>query len=94
MVAAVLARHKALEQAPANVVVSDHQQHHRELGVHPAVARAASDAIAQPQPQTQRQGGHRQQGAETHELVRHGQQPLAFGHALGRHHGQVDKNAR
>ena len=76
MAALAGARLKLAQQARAHVVVGDHRQHHRQLGVHPAIARAPANAVAQPQPQPQTQRRHRQQGGKAQQLARHEQQAL------------------
>ncbi len=69
-----------------------HQRHHRQLGVHPAIARSPADAITHPEPDPECQRRHRQQRGEAHQLARHQHQPLVFGLRVGRHHGQIHKN--
>ena len=54
----------------------------------------SSSEVPQPQPQPQRNGGHGQQGGKAHQLARHEQQAVAFGGRAGRHHRQVDEDAR
>ena len=94
MAARVAVGHKILEHACAKMVVRQRQQHHQQLGVHPAIAWAAPDAVTQPQPEPQHQRRHRQQGGESQQLAGHQQQALALGHAALGHHGQVHKNPR
>jgi hypothetical protein len=51
------AGHKLAQQHGAGMVVAQHQHHHGQLGMHPAVARPAADAVAQPEPQAQPSAG-------------------------------------
>ncbi|MCY1380371.1 hypothetical protein D9M69_681860 [compost metagenome] len=62
--------------------------------MHPAVARAAPDAVAQPEPGAEHQCRHGQEGGEAQQLARHQQQALTLRDRLGGHHRQVDEDAR
>ena len=58
------------------------------------MAGTQADAVAQPQNKPQRHRWQHQHAGKAVELARHQQQPLAFGMAVGRHHGQVDEQPR
>ncbi len=55
---------------------------------------AAAVAKTQPQPQSQSDGQHAQRRHEAVQLAGHEQQTLTLGRAVGRHHGQIDEQAR
>jgi hypothetical protein len=71
-------------------MVGGEADHQGGLGVQPA----AREAIAEPQPKAKPDRQHAERGDEAVQLARHQQQPLAFGPAVGRNHGQVDEDAR
>ena len=73
-------------------MVADDEQDEKEFGVHPAVARAYADAIAQVQPHAEHDGDHGQDGGEAVQAPGHAQQRgLDRGVRLL---GQVHENAR
>jgi hypothetical protein len=84
-------RIEAPQQRAAGMVVADHPEHEHELGVHPAAA--ATDAVAEPQQQAERERRHHQQAREAVQPARHQQQPLALGVAVGRDHGEIDEQS-
>ncbi|MNV21912.1 hypothetical protein D3C71_1128640 [compost metagenome] len=55
-------------------MVADDEQDEKEFGMHPAVARADPDAIAQVQPHAERNGHDGQDGGETIQPAGHAQQ--------------------
>ena len=94
MAAAAGAIGQFAQQHGAGVVVTHHQQHHSQFGVHPAITGASAYAVHHPQPQAKAYGGHCQQGGKAQKLAGHEQKAVAFGHRARRHLRQIDVNAR
>ena len=81
---------EGLQHPTAMPVINDEDGDQGGLGMQPATG----ETIAEPQPEAEDDSQEAKRRHELEQLAGHRQQALALGMAVGRHHGQVDENAR